>query len=38
VVFGALLPWLVFLGILGAIALVIYRRRRAKKVSDVPAA
>ena len=38
VVFGALLPWLVFLGILGAVALVIYRRRRAKKVSEVPTA
>jgi len=39
VVFGALLPWLVFLGILGAIALAVYRWRRAKKpASDVPAA
>jgi len=40
VVFGALLPWLVFLGLLGAIALVIYRWRRSKTApaSDVPAA
>lgn len=38
VVFGALLPWLVFLGILGAITLVIIRWRRSKKSSDVPAA
>lgn len=40
VVFGAMLPWLVFLGILGAIALAIYRWRRSKKApaSDVPAA
>ena len=38
VVFGALLPWLVFLGILGGIALLIIRRRRPKKASDVPAA
>ena len=38
VVFGALLPWLVFLGILGAVALVIYRRRRTKKAHEVPTA
>lgn len=40
VVVGALLPWLVFLALLGGIALVIYRWRRSKKApaSDVPAA
>lgn len=39
VVFGALLPWLLFFGLLGGIALVIYRWRRSKKSSsDVPAA
>lgn len=31
VVFGALLPWLVFLAILGAIALGVYRWRRSKR-------
>lgn len=35
VVFGALLPWLVFLGILGAAALATYRWRRAKKSRTV---
>jgi len=38
VVFGALLPWLVFLGLVGGITLLIIRWRLSKKSTETPAA